>query len=145
MTSSCVKLSRRARRSMKPLTNEWVEKAEGDFATAGREMGISLHANYDAVCFHSQQCAEKYLKACLQEADLPFRKTHDLSELLHSLLSVHPQFESLQEDLNALSEYAVEYRYPGESADSDDALEALQRCRIVREVIRNALEITAAD
>src|SRR5207253_8193368 len=62
-------------------------------------MDISVHANYDAVCFHAQQCAEKYLKACLQEADLPFRKTHDLSELLHSLLSVHPQFQSLQEDL----------------------------------------------
>jgi len=87
---------------MKPLTSEWVEKAEGDFATAEREMDISVHANYDAVCFHAQQCAEKYLKACLQEADLPFRKTHDLSELLHSLLSVHPQFQSLQEDLNAL-------------------------------------------
>jgi len=128
---------------MKLLTNEWVQKAEGDFATAEREMDISVHANYDAVCFHAQQRAEKYLKACLQEADLPFRKTHDLSELLHSILSVHPQFESLQEDLNALSEFAVEYRYPGESADRDDAYEALQRCSSVRMAIRKALEVDA--
>ena len=48
---------------MKPLTSERVEKAEGDFATAEREMNISVHANYDAVSFHAQQCAEKYLKA----------------------------------------------------------------------------------
>jgi len=130
---------------MKPLTSEWVEKAEGDFATAEREMDIAVHANYDAVCFHAQQSAEKYLKACLQEADLPFRKTHDLSELLNSLLSIHPQFESLREDLNALTEFAVEYRYPGESADHDDAYEALQRCRIVRDAIRQALEIAVAE
>lgn len=25
---------------MKPLTQEWVEKAEGDFATAGRELQV---------------------------------------------------------------------------------------------------------
>jgi HEPN domain-containing protein len=130
---------------MKPLTSEWARKAEGDFATAKREMNIAIDANYDAVCFHAQQCAEKYLKACLQEADLPFRKTHDLSELLHALLSIHPQFESLQEDVNALTEFAVEYRYPGECADRDDAYEAVQRCRVVRQAIRKALEIAAAD
>src|SRR2546421_5742031 len=40
---------------------------EGDFATAQRELGAIQDPNYDAVCFHAQQCAEKYLKAFLQE------------------------------------------------------------------------------
>ena len=48
---------------MKPITGEWVDKAEGDFVTAQRELNALDHPNYDAVCFHSQQCAEKYLKA----------------------------------------------------------------------------------
>jgi HEPN domain-containing protein len=48
---------------MKPLTSEWVEKAEGDFATAGREIRVRKTPNFDAVCFHAHQCAEKYLKA----------------------------------------------------------------------------------
>ena len=52
---------------MNPATAEWVAKAEGDFATAGREMRARKNPNYDAVCFHTQQCAEKYLKAVLQE------------------------------------------------------------------------------
>jgi HEPN domain-containing protein len=50
---------------MKPITSEWVIKAEGDFATAERELRATDNLNYDAVCFHAQQCAEKYLKARL--------------------------------------------------------------------------------
>lgn len=39
---------------MTPLTQEWVDKAEGDFATAERELEVSVMPNFDAVCFHSQ-------------------------------------------------------------------------------------------
>lgn len=48
---------------MKPLTAEWVAKAEGDLASANRELRARTHRNYDAACFHAQQCAETYLKA----------------------------------------------------------------------------------
>lgn len=54
---------------MKPLTREWVAKAEGDFATARRELRSRAQPNFDAACFHAQQCAEKYVKAVLQERD----------------------------------------------------------------------------
>jgi HEPN domain-containing protein len=63
---------------MTPLTQEWANKAEGDFATASRELRSRKSPNYDAVCFHAQQCLEKYLKARLQEAGIVFPKTHDL-------------------------------------------------------------------
>ena len=46
---------------MKPETGEWVDKAEADLRTAYRESGASEYPNYDAACFHAQQCAEKYL------------------------------------------------------------------------------------
>ena len=62
---------------MKPLTREWIEKAEGDFATVRREVQARKDPNYDAACFHAQQCIEKYLKARLQEAEVPFGRTHD--------------------------------------------------------------------
>ena len=55
---------------MNPLTLEWIESAEGDFATAGRELRARKNPNYDAACFHAQQCAEKYLKAILQEQSI---------------------------------------------------------------------------
>lgn len=48
---------------MNPLTLEWFDKAEGDLATASREIRARRKPNYDAVCFHAQQAAEKYLKA----------------------------------------------------------------------------------
>jgi len=63
---------------MKPITGEWIEKAEADFRSAQRELRVRDHPNYDLVCFLSQQCAEKYLKARLVEAGISFPKTHDL-------------------------------------------------------------------
>ena len=116
---------------MKPITSEWVDKAEADLATAQREIDALDKPNYDAVCFHTQQCAEKYLKACLQEADISFRKTHDLSELLDSTLSIDPTLESLRQDLNSLSAFAAEYRYPrriGRSGRSPRGISKMQEC-----------------
>jgi HEPN domain-containing protein len=43
---------------MTPLTQEWVDKAEGDFITATRELRARKSPNFDAACFHAQQCAE---------------------------------------------------------------------------------------
>jgi hypothetical protein len=59
---------------MKPSTTEWVAKAEDDFAVMERECQVGVHPSYDAVCFHAQQCAEKYLKARLCEAGVAFGK-----------------------------------------------------------------------
>ena len=70
---------------MQPLTTEWINKAEGDLVTARRELRARTAPNYDTACFHAQQCAEKYLKALLQEAETPFGKTHNLSLLLDLL------------------------------------------------------------
>jgi hypothetical protein len=38
---------------MKQITQEWVDKAEGDFATAQRELQMQQMANYGAVCLKS--------------------------------------------------------------------------------------------
>ncbi len=121
---------------MKPLTCEWVEKAEGDFATARRELRVRQAPNYDAVCFHTQQCAEKYLKARLQEADIPFGRTHNLPALFALLLPVEPALETLRPHLRALTAFAVGVRYPGESADKAEARDALILCRTVRHCLR---------
>jgi hypothetical protein len=39
------------------MTHEWVAKAEGDFTTMERESRARKAPNYDAICFHAQQCA----------------------------------------------------------------------------------------
>jgi HEPN domain-containing protein len=87
---------------MKPVVAEWVEKAEGDFATAGRELRARKSPKYDAVCFHSQQCAEKYLKAVLQGNEKHVPKIHNLLELMTLCLEIEPSFEMLRADLIAM-------------------------------------------
>jgi hypothetical protein len=39
---------------MKPLTAEWVSKAEGDFATMERESLVAEGPNFEGICFHAQ-------------------------------------------------------------------------------------------
>jgi HEPN domain-containing protein len=126
---------------MKPETAEWIEKAEGDFRTAGRERKSPDYPNYDAVCFHAQQCAEKYLKARLIEAGKDFPKVHDLAAILSLVLPLEPSWESLREDLEQLTDIGVEVRYPGTNADLEDADEAMRTARHVRQIVRAALKI----
>ena len=50
---------------MRVEVKEWIQKAEGDYHSAQREYRARKNPNYDAACFHAQQCVEKYLKAVL--------------------------------------------------------------------------------
>ena len=124
---------------MKPMTAEWVTKAEADFATMQRECQATENPNYDGVCFHAQQCAEKYLKARLCETEVSFSKIHDLVALLEQVIEAEPTWEAFREDLAYLSGFAVTFRYPGESADRESALDAQRHCRRFRNAARDAL------
>jgi len=123
---------------MTPETIEWIEKAEGDWASLQREVRARKNPNHDAACFHAQQCAEKYLKARLQEANLAFQKTHNLLDLLALVLAVESGWNVLQSDLALLNRYSVDYRYPGKSATKADAKAALVHCRAVRKTVRQS-------
>jgi HEPN domain-containing protein len=124
-----------------PATAEWISKAEGDFATAGRELRARKSPNYDAVCFHGQQCAEKYLKAILQENNIPIPKIHFLLELLAMILKFDSSFEFLKADLEVLENYSVRYRYPGISSDLQEAKSAYTATKAVRTFIRQKLRL----
>jgi HEPN domain-containing protein len=127
---------------MKPTAAEWIEKAEGDFATMQREFRARKNPNYDAICFHAQQCAEKYLKPRLAQAGIEFGKIHDLVAILEQALAVQSDWEIFREDLAYLSDFAVSFRYPGESADMDSAADAVRRCRFFRKIARSALGLS---
>jgi HEPN domain-containing protein len=123
---------------MKISTTEWIKKAEGDWEMGLRAYRARKKPNYDAACFHAQQCAEKYLKARLNEDGVFFRKTHDLQDLLKPILPTEPTWASLQAALDNLNKYAVLYRYPGHDAAKIEAKIAIEDCREVRRVIRTA-------
>lgn len=125
---------------MNELTKEWVEKAEGDFNTALREYRVRKAPNYDAACFHAQQCIEKYMKARLQETGIPFGKTHDLIAILELCIPVEPLWEAFRTSLIILNRYAVDFWYPGESATKEEAREAVSIMRSLRDAMAKALE-----
>lgn len=127
---------------MKPETSEWIQKAEGDMRTARREFAVEDDPNYDAVCFHSQQCAEKYLKARIIEAGLAVTRIHDLEALLNQIILLEPEWSALLKPVRRLSAMAVEVRYPGMTADADDAAEALRSAEIIRATIQPSLKIS---
>ena len=126
-------------RSMKAETAEWVAKAEGDFADARRGVRARTHPNPDGVCFHVQQCLEKYLKARLVEAGATFPKTHDLGRILDLIVPLEPLWAAWRPDLNLITSFAVEYRYPGESATKEDARHSFHLCRAFRTNLRESL------
>ncbi|MFQ5806944.1 MAG: HEPN domain-containing protein [Phycisphaerae bacterium] len=129
---------------MNPLTREWIDKAEADYATPCRELRARKDPNYDGGCSHAQQCAEKYLKAGLQEADVRFGKTRDLSALLGQILLSHPEWETLRTAAKILTGYGVEFRYPGKWADKMQARKAIEQCTHVRNLVRRSLGLPAS-
>ena len=115
----------------------WVEIAE-DLQAAQIVLKQKKSLNYIA-CFHAQQCAEKYLKALLVHRGKDFPKTHDLNrvralcEAKGTIIPVSPQI------LEDLSMYAMANRYPGISANKQDAQAALATDKLVRAFARKTL------
>lgn len=124
---------------MKPLTHEWVKKAEEDFLVASQIMRRKKDRVFNAVCFHCQQTVEKYFKARLLEAGLTFPKTHDLLDLLQLLQPIEPLWKSYEVAAKKLTEYAVNFRYPGDDATSAEAKLAFLYCKSLRMEARRSL------
>ena len=124
---------------MKAATRQWVDKAEADYAAALLLRRSRKKHSRDIVCFHLQQCVEKYLKARLEEAGLTFPKTHDLERLLDLAVTVEPMWASLRPALAAITDYAVEVRYPGRTTTAAEAQRLLVSTKRIRLMIREAL------
>jgi HEPN domain-containing protein len=125
---------------MKADTREWVRCAEEDFDVASTQFRRrTKKPTTNAIGFHCQQCAEKYLKARLAEAGLGIPKVHDLVLLLQRLLPIQPLWASFAPTLRGLNDYAVKFCYPGHVATRADARAALKACRSIRAEVRLSL------
>jgi HEPN domain-containing protein len=83
----------------------------------------------------------KYIKARLVEANVYFKKVHDLSYLLGLAAEIEPLWMSYEQEFRLLTDYAVEFRYPGASADLELARIALKICQSFRKTARQSLAI----
>ena len=121
------------------LSREWMVKAEEDFQAALLLSKKKKPALNNSVCFHSQQCAEKYLKAFLSLRRVYFQKTHDLILLNNLCAGNSGDFELIADLVALLNPYSVEFRYPGEQATKSDAKKALRQVEEIRDFIRRKL------
>ncbi len=128
---------------MKPITREWVAKAEEDYLAAVDLSRRRKRPLWSGVCFHAQQCAEKYLKARMEEAGLAVLRTHDLDILLNQLLGVEPLWAAFRPAAQMLTDYAVDFRYPGHNAGRTHGRRALEQAKAIRREVRLSLGLPA--
>jgi HEPN domain-containing protein len=121
------------------VCKEWLLKADNDLANAAHTLKLGVSCPTDTVCFHAQQCVEKYLKAVLVLEGIDFPKTHDLEKLL-SLVPAESRPDLSDEDQARLTEYATGARYPGwEEVSLAAARRAVAVARRVRRFVRSGL------
>ncbi|MDW8318670.1 MAG: HEPN domain-containing protein [Anaerolineae bacterium] len=108
-------------------TRNWIHKSRSDLGSA-RRLLEGPEAYPDTAVYHCQQAVEKILKAFLTWHDIPFARTHDLTELVRLAEGVNRSFGRWESAAQELTPYAVQFRYPGdllepERADVDHALQ----------------------
>jgi len=121
---------------------EWIILAEGDLKTAKDEFSAQ-NPFTNTICFHFQQCVEKYLKAYLTFFGKPFRKTHDLTELINQCVEVDTDFKILFEmNVDRLTQYAIDLRYPEEFyfPDITEAKESIEIAEKVKSFVIDKLK-----
>lgn len=122
------------------FTCEWVRKAESDFKTAEHlcQSGPDFD---DGTAFHSQQSAEKYLKAFLVWHQIEFPKPHDIEALLKLARRTDDKIPEILGEAAMLTPYGVDYRYPGDypEVSRSDAERAFRLADHVRAEVRSRL------
>jgi len=118
----------------------WMNYAETDLRAA--------HALLDSreffprqICFLSQQCAEKAIKAVLIFEEVDFPKNHDLDRL-RDLIPEGWKIKQQFPDLADLTVWSVESRYPGDMPDAteSEARETLHLAESVFDAVSAELE-----
>lgn len=115
------------------IVRQWFRKAEADMDAAKALLSDERASLYPS-CFHSQQGAEKYIKAFLTWHQVEFPRTHDLGGLLDLVSRVNAALSASLSRATALNPYGVEARYPGDipeptRAQADTALVLAQSVR----------------
>ncbi len=119
------------------LVKAWFRKAENDLINAEHTMTMAEPPT-DTVCFHAQQCAEKYLKGFLAYHSIDFPKTHSLEDLVVLAKAVAPSLQKDAGEVEILSSYGVEARYPDApfyDIPKEDAWEAIKMAKQVKDAV----------
>ena len=120
------------------VVSNWFRKGDNDLRAA-KIIARLQDPLSDVVCFHAQQCVEKYLKGFLTLHEIEVRKTHDLVELLAECTKVDPAFMEWEEACRSLTVYAIDPRYPDVSYEYsvEEAEEAYSSAARIRQFVKD--------
>jgi HEPN domain-containing protein len=118
---------------------QWIDRAESDYKAFQALLKMGDECPFDAVCFHAQQCVEKYLKARLVYLSIDFPKIHDIA----GIIKLFPPGFSIPltpAEQEKLTNYAWMGRYPGnwDPMNRKQAEEAASLAVKVRAAIRTS-------
>ena len=89
---------------------EWLNRAYSDLTIArAKAQGVYL----EDLCFHTQQAAEKAIKALLIKYRVDFPYVHDIAQLLTLLEHTGHDIPGFVREAERLTQFAVFTRYPG--------------------------------
>lgn len=128
---------------MKEQTKQWLSLAKEDLKVAQIVLKERI---YNQVCFHSQQTAEKLLKALIEEKqNVP--KEHRLPKLLQICINLSYKLKEFQEKLEFLDKFYTSTRYPfivgmlpTGSPTEKDATTALKYAEEIHSYVHSILE-----
>ena len=120
----------------------WLTRASHDLQSA-RALAALADPLLDTAIYHCQQAAEKAIKGWLQSQDDPFRRTHDIEELVEQAAKLHPAFKQLAKAAEMLTPYVAAFRYPGAAQEpmptQKEFDEALQHAQSVYDFVLSLL------
>ncbi|MBR7080513.1 MAG: HEPN domain-containing protein [Treponema sp.] len=95
-----------------------------DYITANHLDKTLYPKPMEIICYHCQQCAEKYLKALTEHIGKEIEKTHDLGNLATTISENLTVPQSVLVSCAKLTQYGVKIRYPQEFEMSDNHVKA---------------------
>jgi HEPN domain-containing protein len=110
----------------------WLRSAYRDLGAGEHDLTARPPYTGDAM-FHAQQAVEKVLKGFLAWNEVPFRKTHDIRELLRACIDIDSSLQTMDERAESLSPFAWVFRDPGDAQEPpiEEARDALELAREV--------------
>lgn len=103
---------------------EWERFAEMDYVTANHLDKTLYPKPMEIICYHCQQCAEKYLKALTEHLGKEIEKTHDLGNLATTISETLEVPQNVLVSCAKLTQYGVKIRYPQEFEMSGNHVKA---------------------
>ena len=122
------------------IAKEWFDVAETDLSSA-EFLQNKIPVPIEIICYHCQQCIEKYIKGfiILKGEEVP--KTHDLILLNRICCKFDEDFKKIEDDCLMLTDYSVNVRYPFHiDLNESDAKIAIEKAKIIKIFILSKIE-----